>query len=123
MGLASIMFFLGSAVLERKQEYAVMRALGATRRQLVTMVFNEFALAVLAATIISLFLGILFGYAMSLMTIGVAPFSTSFAPVLVIPFEWLTLTMVAEVIVLILSCYLPARKAGMVNPASALRNL
>ncbi|MHA1906499.1 MAG: FtsX-like permease family protein [Candidatus Thorarchaeota archaeon] len=123
MGLASIMFFLGSAVLERKQEYAVMRALGATRKQLVTMVFNEFALAVIAATIISLLLGILFGYAMSLMTIGVAPFSTSFAPVLDIPIPSITLTILGEVVVLILSCYIPARKAGMVNPAMALRNL
>ncbi|MCK5240024.1 MAG: FtsX-like permease family protein, partial [Candidatus Thorarchaeota archaeon] len=123
MGLASIMFFLGSAVLERKQEYAVIRALGATKKQLVTMVFNEFALAVVAATIISIFLGTLFGYAMSLMTIGVAPFSTSFAPVLSIPYEWVAITLLCEVAVMIASCYLPARKAGMVNPALALRNL
>ncbi|MFW9849432.1 MAG: FtsX-like permease family protein [Candidatus Thorarchaeota archaeon] len=123
MGLAAIMFFLGSAVLSRKQEYAILRAVGATRNQLVSMVFNEFALAVVAATIISIFLGILFGYAMSLMTIGVAPFSTSFTPLLVIPTGWLLLTVLCEAFVLIASCYIPARKAGMVDPATALRNL
>ena len=101
----------------------MIRALGATKKQLVTMVFNEFALAVVAATIISIFLGTLFGYAMSLMTIGVAPFSTSFAPVLSIPYEWVAITLLCEVAVMIASCYLPARKAGMVNPALALRNL
>ncbi|MFW9910727.1 MAG: FtsX-like permease family protein, partial [Candidatus Thorarchaeota archaeon] len=112
-----------STVSERRQEYALFRALGATKKQLVTMVFSEFSLAVLAASMISLFLGSVFGYAMSLMTVGIAPFSTSFAPILRIPFDWLSITVIFEVGTMMASCYIPARRVGNINPALALRNL
>ncbi|MHA2118571.1 MAG: FtsX-like permease family protein, partial [Candidatus Thorarchaeota archaeon] len=49
MSLFSLSLFLGSVVRERRKEYAVLRALGGSRRQLVSMVFSEFSSVVLAS--------------------------------------------------------------------------
>ncbi len=123
MGLSAIALFLGSAVLERKSEYAIFRALGGTRRQVVSIVFGEFAGTVVAAIGISILLGLVFGYSMSLLTFGISPFSPILPEVLSFPLQIMGLTILAESAVMILSCYIPARRAGAVDPAVVLRNL
>lgn len=123
MGLAAIALFLGSAVLERNSEYAVFRAIGGTRRQVVSMVFGEFAGTVIAAFGISIILGVIFGYSMSILTFGISPFSPVLAEVFSLPFTMMLIILLLESIVMILSTYLPAVRAGSVNPAEALRNL
>jgi ABC-type antimicrobial peptide transport system permease subunit len=123
MGLAAIALFLGSAVLERKPEYAIFRAIGGTRRQVVSMVFGEFAGTVIAAFGISIILGIVFGYSMSILTFGISPFSPVLLEVFAIPFTLMLVVLLLEIVVMIASTYLPALRAGSVDPASALRNL
>ncbi len=123
MGLMAIALFLGSAVLERKSEYAVFRALGGTQRQVISMVFGEFAGSVIAAISISVILGVVFGFAMSILTFGISPFSPVLPEILAYPFLMMLVTIAAESSVMIASCYIPARRAGSVNPATALRNL
>ncbi|MFW9921169.1 MAG: FtsX-like permease family protein [Candidatus Thorarchaeota archaeon] len=123
MGLMAIALFLGSAVLERRSEYAVFRALGGTQRQVISMVFGEFAGSVIAAISISVILGFVFGFAMSIMTFGISPFSPVLPEILAYPFLMMLVTIAAESAVMIASCYLPARRAGSVDPATALRNL
>ena len=123
MGLAAITLFLGSAVLERKTEYAIIRAVGGTRRQVVSMVFSEFAGSVTAAIAISVVLGIIFGYTMSILTFGLSPFSPILTEVLNYPILFLGGVLSLETGVMLVSCYLPARKAGSTDPAVVLRNL
>ncbi|MBD3406241.1 MAG: FtsX-like permease family protein [Candidatus Lokiarchaeota archaeon] len=123
MGLASIALFLGSAVLERKSEYALFRSLGGTKGQVVSMVFGEFSGIVIAAIAISAILGLVFGYVMAILTLGVSPFSPILGEVLSFPLSMMIVTLSLESFVMIASCYIPARRAGQVNPATALRNL
>jgi ABC-type antimicrobial peptide transport system permease subunit len=123
MGLIAIALFLGSAVMEREPEYAVFRALGATKKQVVSMVFGEFAGSVVAAIAISVFLGVVFGYAMSILTLGLSPFIPVLPEVLSFPFMMMMVVLSLESVVMLLSTYLPARKAGSTDPASVLRNL
>jgi ABC-type lipoprotein release transport system permease subunit len=87
------------------------------------MVFGEFAGTVVAAIGISFILGIAFGYSMSILTFGISPFSPVLAEVLALPFSMMLTILILESIVLLASCYLPASRAGSIDPASALRNL
>jgi ABC-type antimicrobial peptide transport system permease subunit len=123
MGLSAIALFLGSAVLDRQAEYAVFRALGGSKSQVVMMVFGEFAGTVIASIGISLILGVVFGYSMSILTFGVSPFSPVLTEVLALPLTMMIVILSLESIVMLASCYLPARRAGAIDPASALRNL
>jgi ABC-type lipoprotein release transport system permease subunit len=123
MGLTSIVLFLGSAVAEREPEYALFRAIGGTKRQIISLVFGEFAGSVLAAVVISFGLGLLFGYTMTLLTFGISSISPILPKVLTFPFLVMTLTLAFECVALVLACYFPARRAGNTDPADVLRNL
>jgi ABC-type antimicrobial peptide transport system permease subunit len=123
MGVASIALFLGSAVLEREPEYALFRAIGGTKKQVISLVFGEFAGSVLASVLISLGLGILFGYTQTVLTFGISSVWPILPKVLTYPLLVMLLTVVVECLVMIIACYYPARRAGNTNPAEVLRNM
>lgn len=123
MGISAIILFLGSAVSDRKEEYAIFRALGATKRQVVEMVFGEFSGSVAAAISISLLLGFAFGFSMTILTFGVSPFFPILGVIPSYPLLVLMILLSLEGGSMIAACYLPAQQAGSVNPAQTLRNL
>ena len=123
MGIASIALFLGSAVMEREPEYALFRAIGGTKRQVISLVFGEFAGSVLAAVLISLGLGVLFGYTMTQLTFGISSVWPILPKILTYPLGVMVFTVALECFVMIAACYIPARKAGSTNPAEVLRNM
>jgi putative ABC transport system permease protein len=123
MALFAIVLFLGSAVSQRESEYAVFRALGGTKKQVVAMVFGEFAGIVLAAILISFLLGLVFGLVMTSLTFGIYAISPILPEVLAFPITIMVLTIALETIAMIVGCYIPARRAGETDPASTLRNL
>ncbi|MHA2395983.1 MAG: FtsX-like permease family protein [Candidatus Thorarchaeota archaeon] len=123
MAIASIALFLGSAVAEREPEYALFRAIGGTKKQVVSLVFGEFAGSVLAAVLTSFGLGILFGYTMTLLTFGISSVWPILPKVLTFPLFVMILTVTLELVAMIVACYFPARRAGNTNPAEVLRNM
>jgi ABC-type lipoprotein release transport system permease subunit len=123
MGLFAIVLFLGSAVGERESEYAIFRALGGTKKQVVAMVFGEFAGIVLAAILISFLLGLVFGLVMTSLTFGIYSIFPILPELLAFPVAVMMLTIALETTAMIVACYMPARRAGATDPASTLRNL
>ncbi|MDH4213607.1 MAG: hypothetical protein OEV85_06770 [Candidatus Thorarchaeota archaeon] len=123
MGIASIALFLGSAVIEREPEYALFRAIGGTKRQIISLVFGEFAGSVLASVLISLGLGFLFGYTQTVLTFGISSVWPILPKVLTYPLLLMIATVAVECLVMIIACYYPARRAGNTNPADVLRNM
>ena len=123
MGLGSISLFLSSAVYDRQHEYAIMRAIGGTKKNIVSLVFAEFAGSVATAICISAILGVIFGYVLSILTVYMSPFTPILPITPSIPFIGMGTILLIESIVMCASCYIPARKAGTVDPAGILRNL
>jgi ABC-type lipoprotein release transport system permease subunit len=123
MGIASIVIFLGSAVIEREPEYALFRAIGGTKRQVISLVFGEFAGSIIGAVIISLGLGVLFGYSMGLLTFGISTVWPILPKLFTYPLTVMLLTVVVELVAMVAACYFPARKAGNTDPADVLRNM
>ena len=114
---------LGSVVRERRKEYAVMRAIGGSQRQIVSMVFSEFAGVVLASLILSLILGGLFGFVMGFLLNNMMPFSRTLAATISLPWYFLSVVLVIEIATMIIGAYLPAREASRTEPAVVLRNM
>jgi len=123
MGLASIALFLSSAVAEREPEYALFRAIGGTKKQVRSLVFGEFAGSVMAAVLVSLALGVVFGFTATLLTFGISSIWPILGKVLTYPIYVMFITVALECIVMIIACYYPARRAGNTNPAEVLRNM
>jgi len=123
MGVFSILTLLSSAVNSRMQEYAILRAVGARRSQVTSLVFQEFAGAVLTAMAISLVLGIVLGISLATISLGISPLwiSSMYSPY--VPIVPLSLLIMIELGLLLGSCLIPARRAVESNTANLLRNL
>ena len=114
---------LGSVVRERRKEYAVMRAIGGSKRQIVSMVFSEFSGVVLAALVLSIILGAVFGLVMGILLNAMSPFSRVLAATISFPMNFITIVLLIEIVTMIIGAYMPAREAANTEPAVVLRNL
>ncbi len=114
---------LGSVVRERRKEYAVMRAIGSSKRQIVSMVFSEFTGVVFASLILSLLLGVIFGFIMGFLLNNMMPFSRTLSTTISIPLEFLLIVLMIEITTMVIGAYLPAREASRTEPAVVLRNM
>ena len=114
---------LGSVVRERRKEYAVMRAIGGSKRQIVSMVFSEFTGVVLASLALSLILGVIFGYVMGFLLNAMAPFSRTLSATIAFPVNFLAIVLFIEIMTMVIGAYLPAREAARTDPAVVLRNM
>ncbi len=123
LGMFALTLFLGSVVRERKRDYAILRAVGGSRQQIIYVVFSEFAGIVFASLMFSLLLGTVFGFIMSIIVFSMSPFSRVLQPAMVFPTGFLTVILLIEIILMIVGAYLPARQAAKTDPAIVLRNL
>ncbi len=114
---------LGSVVRERRKEYAIMRAIGGSKKQIVSMVFSEFSGVVFASLALSLILGAVFGYVMGFLLNVMSPFSRTLAATIAFPFNFLAIVLFIEILTMIIGSYLPAREAARTDPAVVLRNM
>lgn len=123
LSLFALSISLGSVVRERRKEYAIMRAIGGSQRQIVSMVFSEFAGVVIASLALSLILGAVFAYVMGLLLNVMGPFSRTLVATISFPLDFLAIVMFIEILTMIIGAYLPAREASRTNPAVVLRNM
>ncbi len=103
---------LSYTVAQRRRELAVRTALGATRRDLLTMVLREGLTMTSLGLTLGLTLSAATTHAMASILFGVTPLDAvafTIAPCLLL-------------LVACTACLLPARRATAINPAEALKN-
>ena len=123
LSIFALSISLGSVVRERRKEYAVMRAIGGSKRQIVAMVFSEFTGVVLASLVLSILLGMVFGFIMGFLLDNMMPFSRTLAGTTSIPWNFLSIVLLIEIATMVIGAYLPAREASRTEPAVVLRNM
>ena len=106
-------------VAQRLRELALLRAIGATSRQVVRMVTTEAALVALVASALGVGAGIALAYGMR-EALGLVGFSFPRGD-LVVETRTIVLGMVVGVVITVTSALLPAFQASSVPPVAALR--
>ena len=123
ISIITLILFVGIIVTERQTEYAIMRAVGSTQRQISAIVVGEFVGLIITSFLVALFLGFFFSWLIMFVLLGLSPIP------FVIPFHLsvpLLLLLAVLGIVLIgigIGTYIPARRAGRTNVGKVLRNL
>lgn len=123
LGLFSIISLLGTTVRERISEYAILRSIGATKRQIILLSFEEFATIVITCILSGVLIGIPLGLTLGQLSYFISPIHPLLSQVLLLPFYELVTLLLLQQIILIPTCILPARHAASINPAEQLRNL
>jgi ABC-type antimicrobial peptide transport system permease subunit len=123
ISLIALTLFVGVIVAERQTEYAIMRAVGGTRRQIISVVIGEFFGLILTSFIVSILLGSVFSWFLMYVLLNLFPYP------FVVPFPltlpWILLLTVLGVVIIgmIIGTYIPARRAGRTEVGRVLRNL
>ena len=115
VALVGVSNTLSLSVVERTRENGLLRAMGLTRRNMVTMLGVESVLVSLAAALTGTGLGILFGW----IALESLPLNVS-SMVLVIPWMQLAGVIALAIVAALLASIIPGRKAGRVSPVQAL---
>ncbi len=109
IGLMNIMLV---SVTERTREIGIIKALGATRKNILIQFMTEAVILCQAGGILGILLGILIGFGVSVALGG------SFH----MPWAWSILGIVLSIIVGLISGIYPALKASKLDPIDALRH-
>lgn len=106
---------------QRTKEMALLRAIGATRRQVLRSVMLEAFVTGLFASLVGLFLGILVSIALQafLMAIGIELPTSG----LIIPSNAVMTSLVAGTLITVVAAFLPARRSSKIPPIAALREV
>jgi ABC-type antimicrobial peptide transport system permease subunit len=112
LGAVGLYGVLSYVVAERTREIGVRMALGATAREVRTMVVGQGARVVMAGVVIGVVAALLSTRALRTLLFNVAAVDVT-------TFIGMSLTMVA---IGLLACYVPARRASSVDPIESLRS-
>ncbi|MFI2258680.1 ABC transporter permease [Streptomyces tubercidicus] len=130
LGFAGIALFIGAFIIantftmliaQRSREIALMRAVGASRRQVVRAVLIEAALLGLGASAVGFVLGI--GIATVMRPLLNASGAGLPAGPLVISQGTVVWSLVVGVLITVLAAWLPSRKAAKIAPVTALSSV
>lgn len=111
----------GIIVAQRTQELALLRAIGATRRQVLGSVLGEAAAVGLVASLGGLVAGIALASGMKAL-LGAIGFDIPATGLLVLP-RTVVASIVVGMAVTMLSALFPARRAGRIPPIAAMRDV
>jgi putative ABC transport system permease protein len=107
---------LAIGVIERTREIGMLRAIGATRAQVRTVILAEALLLSGIGTVLGITTGTYLGY-LAVQAIGAAGFPTVFA----FPASGILLGIVAGIVFGLLAAIIPARQATKLQVVEALR--
>ncbi|MFN8376339.1 MAG: FtsX-like permease family protein [Anaerolineae bacterium] len=129
--LGVLALFLGSflifntfrtVIIERRHDLGMLRAIGATRRQITLMIVIESLVQGVIGTIIGLIAGYLLAAGMiSLMTKLVSGFMNFGNVTLNLDFTSVIVAALLGILTALLAGFMPARAAGRISPLEALR--
>jgi putative ABC transport system permease protein len=128
LGFAAVALFVGTflifntfsmLVAQRTRELALLRAIGASRRQVTRSVLIEAGIVGLVGAALGVLLGIGLGFALKALfgTFGLVLSST-----LVISMNTVVVALILGVAVTVMAAWLPARRGAGVPPVAALRD-
>lgn len=104
---------------QRARDFALLRCVGATRRQVVRSVRVEALVLGVAAALLGLLVGTGLGYLLVALAISALPSGSMAAPT---PSpEWYVAALVTGVLVTLVAAWLPTRRVVRVSPLAALR--
>ena len=123
ISIIALTLFVGVIVTERQTEYAIMRAVGSTRRQIISIVVGEFIGLILVSFLVAMFLGFAFSWLLMNVLLNLFPFPFVVPFQLGIPALLLILVLGVVLVGMSIGTYIPARRAGRTNVGRVLRNL
>jgi ABC-type antimicrobial peptide transport system permease subunit len=123
ISIIALTLFVGIIVSERQTEYAIMRAVGGTRRQIIAVVVGEFFGLILTSFIVSLLLGTAFSWILMNVLLNLFPFPFVVPFPITLPGALLFMVLAVVMVGMGLGTYIPARRAGRTNVGRVLRNL
>ncbi|MFW9914729.1 MAG: ABC transporter permease [Candidatus Thorarchaeota archaeon] len=123
ISIASLTAFLSYMIRQRQTEYAIMRSTGATQKQVVLLVVEEFIGTIIFTFFAGAFLGLIFSF----LYLNIGDSLVTFAGILpmevVLPMEFVFASLSTVVLAVLIGGLIPARKAGATEVALVLRNL
>lgn len=123
ISIIALTLFVGVIVAERQTEYAIMRAVGGTRRQIIAIVIGEFIGLILTSFIASVLLGSVFSWLLMNVLLDLFPFPYVIPFIIVPPWVLLLFILLTVIAAMTVGTYIPARRAGRTNVGRVLRNL
>ncbi len=106
-------------VAQRAREMALLRAIGAKRRQVSRALLGEAALVGLVGSVVGLFLGMLVAVGLGAL-LGSIGLDLTIRPA--VPASAVVACLLAGVLITLLAAYIPTRRAGRIAPVAALRD-
>ncbi len=107
-------------VAQRSRELALLRAIGASRRQVARSVLFEAGVVGLVGSALGVGLGVLLAVLIR-RVFGAAGLDLGPTPLVLLP-RTVVVALVVGLVVTLLAAYLPARRAGRVPPVAAMRD-
>lgn len=123
IGIVSLAFFLEYMISERSVEYAVMRALGATRKDIKALIFIECILVISLSLIAGLLLGMVYSTLLFDLLLQIFPFKSVVPYVIAMPILPIGAGFGLIFIIALLGIHLSTKKAEKTDIAGILRNL
>jgi len=123
IAISGLSFFLEYVVSKKSVEFAVLRALGATRKDVTLIIFSEILATVVLSLTAGAFLGIAFSKIQFDVLLLVFPFGSSAPYLLVSPTFTIVLSFVAVFAAMSIASLMASRKAGRTDVVRVLRNL
>lgn len=118
VGIAAVGVIAFRAVVERRQEIGMLRALGFQRSMIAQAFVMESAIVVILGVLTGAVFGLILAY--NLMT-GSFFTDGGTTPTFIVPWSTVIVTLLAAVLASLLMAWLPARQASRIMPAEALR--
>ncbi|MFX1251094.1 MAG: FtsX-like permease family protein [Promethearchaeota archaeon] len=124
VGVLALTFFLSFVVDERRQEYAVMRAIGSQRKHIMFLILFESSTYVIFSFFAGSLLGVVFSWLFTAISLSSVTFSEPVVPYFIdFPIPLLGGTLLVLFVAMLIGCFIPAFRASKTDIVAVLKNL